>query len=546
MKIAQIAFIIYVLLAVHSHAQQFEVKIIPDTDTITLCTGQIQPITYTFNGPDISTAPAYTFDSIPFHMESTLGIQVNLGDDANSLALPIGFPFNFWGTIYNSFYIHSNGYISFQSGVPNAITPNPLPNNIYSSFPIIFAAFSDLNPSFGTSSNISFKTIGAAPERRLIVSWDNVPLFFCTEQRATFQIILHETTNIIDIHILNKPVCTSWVDVLGLQALNFNGHFLGYQERNGTVWYAQNSSVRFTPNAFPHQINWFINGVPAGSNPTINAFLTPANPEREYVLKLTEGMSHQNYFDTLHVMPGNESLSILTSPSFVCNQDSSIAVTYTGTNYFNSPLIWDFDGASIQNGTNGEGPGPHVLKWNEFGQKTITLIKDNPNACAANTAQRFVGYTHILPPSINFDASENRIFTSPDYLSYTWFRNNEAIANSNNWFITPVQSGQYFVSATGLYNCTEISDDLFVDITGINKLSNTLIVYPNPASRTLHFASEVEIQSIRIFDAQGREVLLPTKITDSWDVSALLEGVYHICILLSDKKSINKRIVISR
>ena len=66
----------------------------------------------------------------------------------------------------------------------------------------------------GTGSNIGqyikYQVLGTAPNRRLVVSWNNCPMFSCTSNFGTFQIVLFETTNIIETRIQNKPACTSW------------------------------------------------------------------------------------------------------------------------------------------------------------------------------------------------------------------------------------------------------------------------------------------------------------------------------------------------
>ncbi|MFN4123365.1 MAG: hypothetical protein ACK4GL_08690 [Flavobacteriales bacterium] len=188
-------------------AQQNQLRIIPDLDTLLLCQDQVQGLSYIYENAHPVDSPAYLFDTIPFQMESTTGTSVNLGDDDNTPAINIGFNFNFWGTVYQNFHIHSNGYISFNSGTPNNYTSSPLPNNHFSPYPVIFAAHTDLKPTPSANSGIRYQTIGTAPFRKLVVSWENVPFFSCTHLTASFQIVLHETHHWIDIHIANKPVC---------------------------------------------------------------------------------------------------------------------------------------------------------------------------------------------------------------------------------------------------------------------------------------------------------------------------------------------------
>ncbi|MFN4123364.1 MAG: T9SS type A sorting domain-containing protein [Flavobacteriales bacterium] len=318
-------------------------------------------------------------------------------------------------------------------------------------------------------------------------------------------------------------------------------------ERNGTVWTAVNNSIRFTPNAFPHQINWFINAIPSGSNPTINAFLTPASPNRMYVLRLIDGFTQETFLDTLQIMPGYEFMQMITHPSAICKQDSTIKITYTGTNFHSHPLIWDFDGATIVNGTNGEGPGPHELRWDELGSKTITVSKDIPTGCALSSTQHIIGYTPIVQPGITYDEAENKLFTEQNYEMYRWFVNQNLIPNSNHWFISPQQSGEYFVVVTGAFGCKDTSDALFMDVTNISNIDNGFQMYPNPATKNLHFRSNQVIQTASIYDFSGRVVLDITQFSgQSINISNLPPGLYHVAVNFHNQTQIRRKLIVKK
>lgn len=519
-------FLVLVFAALQMRAQQNQIRIIPDVDTLLLCQNQVQALSYFYENANPTDAPAYLIDTIPFQMESTTGTTVSLSDDANTPAINIGFNFNFWGTVYQNFHIHSNGFISFHSGTPNNYVSSPLPNNSFSAYPVIFAAHTDLKPTPSPNSGIRYQTIGTAPFRKLVVTWENVPFFSCTHLTASFQIVLHETHHWIDIHIGNKPVCETWAGGTGLQAINANFQFLGLPERNGTVWTAINNSIRFTPNAFPHQINWFINAIPAGSNPSINAFLTPTNPNRMYVLRLVDGFTQETFLDTLQVMPGYEIMQLQTHPFAICKLDSSIKISYSGTNFHSYPLIWDFDGAEIVNGTNGEGPGPHELRWDTLGTKTITVSKDIPLGCTLSTKQQTIGYTNIAKPVITYNDDENKLFTEQNYAMYQWFVNHTPISNSNQWFISPQQSGEYYVVATGAYGCKDTSDAMLIDVTNINSSDHVFYMFPNPASTEVFFRSSQIIHCIAVYDCSGRKVLVNEhELDQNINISSLSSGM---------------------
>jgi hypothetical protein len=138
--------------------------------TLLPCSGGSSTLTITnlppTGGYDVST-PSY----VP---EAHAGTNVALGDDANSAALPIGFTFNFFGTNYTTFFIGSNGFITFGAG-STSLTPQTLPNTGAPNN-IIALAWRDLDP--GSNGNlIRYQTLGTAPNRRLVVSFQNVPYF---------------------------------------------------------------------------------------------------------------------------------------------------------------------------------------------------------------------------------------------------------------------------------------------------------------------------------------------------------------------------------
>jgi gliding motility-associated-like protein len=142
----------------------------------------------------------YTLSNIPYAPIAGTGTNTGLVcDDCLSTALPIGFTFNFYCTPYTQFLAGSNGFITFDLGsfasgccsggvLPNATDPDNL----------IALLWEDLNP--GTGGTVTYFTTGIAPNRRLAVNYNSVA-FFGGGGTVTGQIVLHETTNIIDIFI---------------------------------------------------------------------------------------------------------------------------------------------------------------------------------------------------------------------------------------------------------------------------------------------------------------------------------------------------------
>ncbi len=157
-------------------------------------------------------------------------------DDTYSSVINLPFNFVFYGTVYNSLVVSTNGYISFDAsnltgnfsdyGIMNsggfltATAGNPpenLPSPLYDGA-IIMGPYHDLNPAYTTSPamQIKYNVFGTAPNRKWILSFYKVPLFTnagggCDQKiDNTHQIILHESTGVIEVFIRDKEICPGW------------------------------------------------------------------------------------------------------------------------------------------------------------------------------------------------------------------------------------------------------------------------------------------------------------------------------------------------
>jgi hypothetical protein len=135
---------------------------------------------------------AYTWQPASMEwIEATDGTFLEMGDDDYTSA-PIGFDFQFYGVTYSGIKISSNGYLTFGY-VGDAYTNQPLPlkgepSNLIAPF------WDDLTPN--TGNGVYFKLVGSAPNRKLVVQWDDVPHYsHSTTGGITFQAILEESTN---------------------------------------------------------------------------------------------------------------------------------------------------------------------------------------------------------------------------------------------------------------------------------------------------------------------------------------------------------------
>jgi len=189
-------------------------------------------------------------------------------DDTWSDVLELGFDFCFYGGVYNQVIIGSNGVISFE--VENTGEYNEwalgagdtLPNatNTTITEANIFGVGHDIDPS--VCGSIDYVVLGSAPYRQFVVNYNAVCHFGsqCNSNTSTSQIILHESSNNIDIHVLSKPTCTSWNGgraVIGLQNVDDTAATTPPGRNTGVWTVTQEESWRFSPSGVPnYALQW--------------------------------------------------------------------------------------------------------------------------------------------------------------------------------------------------------------------------------------------------------------------------------------------------
>lgn len=229
----------------------------PPDDSI--CQGGCAALTVGVTGPLSTTS--YTVQPVPYAPYPYTGgnpILVNL-DDLWSPVINIPFCFEFYGNVYNQLVVGTNGLVSFDISQANgacpwtisAAIPNPaMPMNA------IMAPHHDINPMLPTSAGqteISWQVYGTAPCRSMVISWNDVAQFGvgCDTTSSTCQVVLYETTFIIDIFIADKPLCTAWNSGAAIEGLHnaFGTLAVTPLGRNyPSAWSATSDGMRFAPN----------------------------------------------------------------------------------------------------------------------------------------------------------------------------------------------------------------------------------------------------------------------------------------------------------
>jgi gliding motility-associated-like protein len=350
-------------------------------------------------GPDTVLCPGQTITlTANTNVDGFNVTNVSLTDDIFSGVVNIGFDFVFYGNTYNQCLISSNNYITFNTTTPNQFSPwtitNPVPDAATAQIHnAVLGPWQDINP--GVGGTVRYATIGDAPNRVFVVEYCNVPMFSCTQLSFSSQIQLHETTNIIETHIINKPLCTTWNSGQAVHAT----HELGgagavvYNNRNaGLQWVAANEGTRFEidpNNALSYiaytvpfapavlgasgTISWTANGVFAGTG--ANLTVSPTDTT-EYVASINDLCSGFTYYDTVYVFPDPTApdVEFQYSQAIYCpgepNPTPTLLTTNTGTFlYTASPAGLVFVNDST---------GQVNLAASALGTYTITLTVQEP------------------------------------------------------------------------------------------------------------------------------------------------------------------------
>lgn len=244
----------------------------------------------------IPATTTYTVSSIPYCPQAAFTDpgynQINIVGQDDIWSAPIALPFNFsfFNENYTSCQVGTNGVITFNPQTAPGFCPWDINNLQVPSvaFPIknaIFGVYQDTDERTDTaqspaSVSVNWKLTGTYPCRKLVVNFYNVGQFNCNQSVGlqTYQIVLYEISNIIEVYIEKRTPCTSWRNGAGVVGIINNTGAMAYtpSERNTGAWSATNEAWRFTPNG-PNVavfIQWLENGNVISSGAT--AIVCPA------------------------------------------------------------------------------------------------------------------------------------------------------------------------------------------------------------------------------------------------------------------------------
>lgn len=479
-------------------------------------------------------------------------------DDDTFEALNIGFQFKFNGMCYSQFGFGSNGYFEFGAGTitddynmisagtddnvisvvnndmqlgsnitGTTVIGSPIAqittsigisvgDTLVSGFGSVFPLGTTITAvsatSFTASANANavisgggirflngearYQTIGAAPNRTLVVQWKNVRNYGATDDNFNFQLRLEESTNKISIvygsfyyGTLSSQTNTYETGLRGITTADFNSRTTASDWNTTTAAIANTDACAMNATLTPTSglwFNWNTNViVPA---PTVS--LSISGNILNCGVSTATNVITANGADTYVWNTGDLTSSI--------NPTSTITTMYSaeGTNTVNNCT----DSKTI---TIVVGPNP-----------TVTAVSNNTLLCSGQSAN----------------------LTASGATSYTWSTNSNAVSIA----VSPTATANYTVTGTDASGCTNMTT-VTQSVTICTSITNSTInqnelasVFPNPTNDYLNVSlnSFIANQTIELYNALG-ELVISEKLNSNFthlNIENNSNGIYTLRI----------------
>lgn len=441
----------------------------------TICAGQTVTVNHC-NGLGTNNNAAGIYLNAP--------TNVSLSDDVWSGTVNLGFTFSFYGQNYTQCVIGSNGLISFNTNQANqycpwSLTGGPLPNSILTGARnSAMLTYQDINPSLG--GQVQYQTVGTAPNRKFVVLYKDIYMFSCTSQCNYMAIILYETSNVVEYHIGNKPICNTWNSGLAIQGTENNAMTIAHTTtgRNNTVWGANQDGRRYTPTSPSNTNAYTITQIPyimvnsPGSNFVWNACNSAGTilatfPYNNGVLNVPS--TNPNF----PIPPGTTGFYLSgsacgTAIGSITNDTTWITVANPIVTTTSTPDICTQGLGSVTANPGSSSPPPYIFTWPALGASsqtvnnvtagTYTVTMLDGNGCTASatvtvgdTPASFTGTTTLVSCAGGSNGTATATMTPLlGTVTYQW---NDPL-NQTTQTATGLSAGNYSCVVTSSIGCS--------------------------------------------------------------------------------------------
>ncbi len=394
--------------------------------------------TLVFQIPHLKSTSDYTLVSVlysPYPYVTATGTEdpIIYNDDQYGALFNLPFTFCFYGSLYTSAVVGSNGIMTFDPANASCANAWPITTTIpyaggspcnagttYYPRASIMGAYSDLDPRTIASPGdrkIQWEVIGTAPCRKFVVSYYHIGVYgntcgFITPN--TFQMVMHESTGIVEVFIEQKA-CLSTTNggaaILGIQNW-FQNLAIAAPGKNNTVWSENNTGYRFIPSsgASRYVISelYTLTGTLITTADTITTtpglldlrFLNVCPPagNNTYVVKTTFSACENPAsllisYDTITINRINVTvLANVTSSDPSCSGATNGTITVSPTNG-TGPYTFSLDGGAPQ-------PGPVPFTFNNVPPGNHNVLITDANGCVSNIISVVIGPGPVLTTTV--------------------------------------------------------------------------------------------------------------------------------------------------
>jgi len=401
-------------------------------------------------------------------------------DDRWSPEIELPFDFCFFGEVETTLHVGTNGVISFNSYTTTELCPwsfsasVPSPSLIRNA---IYGVYMDIHPGYAGAGEINYAFFGEAPARTLVVNFPDQPYFGteCPNHIMTSQIVIYETTNVIEVYVNRRDDGCSWNSgnaVIGIQNAAGTAGFTP-PNRNTGDWSATKEAWRFTPAGEDVYEFWWedADGVEIGTEDSMEVFPTSPNDTYTAVIEYTNCNGEVvREEDTVHLIIEPDFTVDLGRDKTICAEGSyTLEPTITPMPDEELSYLWSTGETTPTIEVTESGVYSVEVSVNGFlgpcgtSDEVEITINDYPLVDLGPDVETCFedGYIILDATPTNMDVND---------VSFTWYYNGEEIEGAMESTYTADDTGLYGVEVTA-EGCTTYEDinilpgnDLVVDL----------------------------------------------------------------------------------
>ncbi|MDV6167799.1 fibronectin type III domain-containing protein [Flavobacterium sp. DG1-102-2] len=460
--------------------------IAPDTEYV-ICPGENLCVDFSASYyAAAAETTSYEVTSIPFSppFPTLGGTSMPVGvDDIWGPKIVLPFEFCFMGDVYNAAQVGANGLVSFNadqpSGGPSGYAfSQTIPNATFPQRNAIYGVYQDTDPSITNAfahPNINYQVLGNYPCRALVVSFNELAQFggACNNNATigaqSYQIVMYEITNIIEVYVKRRVPCTDWQSGVGLIGVQNAAGTVAFTPpgRNTGAWTATEEAWRFTPNGdTTATFEWLKDGQPFSTTPAIEVCAletgtTTMTARASYVLCNGNTIVRESNFAIRvqeQIIPANDPVNISKCGN---GEDVSFDLNEAVANAFPADQMADYTFAFYATEQDAIDGGTNVLPAPFVTTATTTVwVRIMKAGQPCFITRSFQAIVSNVPPKFTVTADQSVCAGSPATITvtpdagedlstatYEWTLNGDPIAQ-NTASITVTDQGTYAVTVS--------------------------------------------------------------------------------------------------